>query len=187
MKIRAHPALFILGLICLVLACSQEKPFSQGARKFRTQVSADLTRLTELLKPALQGPDTREAADASIAEFFQTVSTAGRSGCIVAVLDTEMHYIAGRSLDPGQPSGVSLEVELSNYEYLKSAFKGLEQGRIVQNTLHFRQQKIYVVSAPVLNSVRTLGFVFIAFPAERFESMWAISEEEFRRLDFNAS
>jgi hypothetical protein len=97
-----------------------------------------------------------------------------------------MHYIAGRSLDPGEPTGVSLDVELSNYEYLKSAFEGLEKGNIVQNTLHFRQEKIYVVAAPILNSARTRGFVFMAFLASRFESMWPISDEEFKRIDFNS-
>jgi hypothetical protein len=185
MKTRHYPALCVLAVICLVSACTPEKPLSESARKFRAQVVDDLSRLTESLEPALQKPDVGAAADHSIAEFFRTVSSAGHSGCIVAVLDTDMHYLAGRSLNPGEPGGVALDVELSNYEYLKSAFKGLEQGRIVHSTLHFRQEKIYVVAAPIRNSVRILGFVFLAFPADRFESMWRISGDEFHRLDFN--
>jgi hypothetical protein len=185
MSRRVFWIFFILSFICILWSCAPEKPLGEIARKFRKQVVGDLGRLSLLLAPALQNTDARTAADGSIAEFFQSVSTTGRSGCIVAVLDPNMHYIAGRILNPDEPAGEVLDVELSEYEYLKSAFKGLERGQIVQNTLHYRQQKIYVIAAPVRNSVRTLGFVFIAFPSECFKTAWPMSEEEFKRIDFN--
>ena len=80
-----------------------------------------------------------------------------------------------------------VDAALKKYQYLKESFEGLEKGRMAQNILYYKKDKIYVFAKAVKQEQAILGYLFFAYHEERFKKDWGISDEQFLDLDFGKS
>lgn len=158
---------------------------SRNADAFRTAVKSDFSLIEERLIDALAGDTSTVRIDRAIRRAFVALADRGRHGTGLAVLDGEMNYVAGRVMEDASPEGKPLDTALTDFSYLKSAFKGIESGRIVGTPLYYPHRKILAICKPIAAGM-TRGTACLFYDAAGLAETWGIGEDEFARIDFNS-
>ena len=175
--------IFVIGVL---ISCTQ--PADSHLHKLKQQILYDYNEMESAIRDPLQKPYDKGLLGNAMQAFFEKRSAAGsKGGCTVAVLDPNMRYIAGRHLGAQDNEIKTIDLALNNYQYLKESFKGLEKGRMTQNILYFKNNKIYVVARAVKQEQAILGYLFFAYDEERVNKDWKISDEQFLKIDFENS
>jgi hypothetical protein len=177
------PAVVLLAWVAA--ACTAPPPLSRNAVAFRDAVRSDFSLIEENLVGALAGDAPGLRVDRAIRQAFGALAERGRRGTGLAVLDGEMNYVAGRVMGDADPEGKPLETALTDFSYLKSAFKGIESGQMVGTPLYYPKRKILAICKP-LTAGGIRGTVCLFYDAAGFSKTWGIGEEEFTRIDFNS-
>jgi hypothetical protein len=180
---------FLASLFFLVFhpACNSREPLSQTAQIFRDRTLEDFDRLTPKLLPALASDSPVPAADAVIKAFLLH---SHRNGCRmsgIGVLDKAGVYVTGYGFDDNN-LGPPRRREYRDIKFgsFSGAKKIIESNQIIQAPLYFRNKKILVVGAPMLQKGNVLAIAYCYFEVKALEETWGITEEEFLQIDFNA-
>jgi hypothetical protein len=158
---------------------------SRNAEAFRTAVKSDFPLIEESLLDALAGDNPAVRVDRAIRRAFVVLAARGRHGTGLAVLDGKMNYVAGRVMDDASPEGKPLDTALTDFSYLKSAFKGIESGRIVGTPLYYPGREILAICKSIASG-KTRGTACFFYDAAGFAERWGIGKDEFGRIDFNS-
>jgi hypothetical protein len=153
---------------------------------FREQTLEDFERLTPKLGSAFDSASPELASGEVIIDFLLGLHDNGRHVLGLGVLDPSGNYQIGYRLDDTAPGSI----EKSGYEDMSFAsFKGVEKvvssRKIAQMPLYFKEQRVLVVGAPLMQEGELLGIMCLSFDTKRFEEEWHISEQEFLKINFN--
>jgi hypothetical protein len=178
-----HTVIQIL-LLGVIISCSQTNDSQLAVLKL--QIVKDFNEMESAIRDSLAAQDHKYPTGIAVQKFFEQRSAAGsKGGCTVAVLDPHWRYIAGGSFATQKTEIATVDTALKNFQYLKESFEGLEKGRMVQNILYYRNDKIYVVAKALKQGHLLFGYLFFAYHEDRFKKDWEISEEQFLNIDFS--
>jgi hypothetical protein len=170
----------------VLISCSQTDDSQLATLKH--QLVKDFNAAESVIRDSLTVQDNKYTAGIAIQKFFEQRSSAGsKGGCTLAVLDPHWRYIAGGDFGVKKPETPATDTALKNFQYLKESFEGLEKGRMVQNILYYRNDKIYVLAKAVKQGHQVLGYLFLAYHEDRFKKDWQISDEQFLSIDFGGT
>jgi hypothetical protein len=182
LKMIIHTAIKML-LLGALMSCTQ--PADSHLNIIKQQIVNDYNEMESAIRDSLEKQDNKNHLGNVIQAFIERrPAIRSKGGCTVAVLDPNMRFIAGRYLGTQDAEIKIIDTALKNYQYLKESFKGLEKGRMTQNILYYKNDKIYVVAKAVQQGQALLGYLFFAYNEERVNKDWKISDEQFMKIDF---
>jgi len=170
-------SVFLLSLSLLLGGCQAPKiSLSPEAKALKKQLLGDLNKLT----PQLMEPAARQdwpAVEAIMQAAYKDMEKEAKLVPEMIVILDRNGITQGRA-----PSLGKRRFDFSNYAPAKKVFT--EKTR-VQAVLYFKETKIFVVIAPLLQNNNLVGALSLAFSADALEKQWHVSEKEFLSLNLN--